>query len=93
VHQGDKDSKEVVVVRIKVKEFQEALGHSPDIFVAHGEDTEAGEDDDDAFSKFNGGNGAHAFDVSGIADSGMRDSGMHLADLISGILRLIADSL
>jgi hypothetical protein len=83
----------MVVVRIKVKKFQEALGYSPDIFVAHGEDPEASENDDDAFGEFNGGDGAHAFDVSGIVDSGMGDSGMHLAKLISGIRRVIADSL
>ncbi len=60
-----------------MKKFQEALGHSPDIFVAHGEHTQARENDDDTFRKLNGGDGAHAFDVRGIVDSGMRDSGMH----------------
>jgi hypothetical protein len=56
--------------------------------VPHGEQTQTGEDDDDAFGKLHGGDGAHAFDVSGIVDSGMRDFGMHLAKIDF----LIADS-
>jgi hypothetical protein len=59
------------VMRTNVKKFQEAVGHSPDIFVAHGEDAEAREHDDDPFHKLEGGDGAHAFDVSGIVDGGM----------------------
>jgi hypothetical protein len=93
VHQVDKDPKQVVVVRINVKKLQEALGHSPDIFVPHGKQAQTGEDDDDPFRKLNGGDGAHAFDVSGIVDSGMRDSGMHLAKIDFLIIRhLIVDS-
>jgi hypothetical protein len=69
VDEGDKDPDEVVVVmRINVKKFQEALRHSPNVFVAHGEHTQAGENDDDPFRKLNGGDSAHAFDVSGIVD-------------------------
>jgi len=59
------------VMRTHVKKFQEAIGYSPDIFVAHGEDAEARENYDDPFGKLNGGYGAHAFDVSGIVDGGM----------------------
>jgi hypothetical protein len=78
-----------VVVGIGVKKFEEALGDSPDIFVAHGEHAQAGEKDDDSLGKFEGGHGAHTFDVYRVANFRMRDSGMHL---ISGIVRLLADS-
>jgi hypothetical protein len=75
-----------------VKKIQEALGHSPNIFVPHGEHTQSREHDDDAFRKLNGGDGAHAFDVSGIVDSGERD-GVHLMKIkVCGIQRLVADS-
>jgi hypothetical protein len=45
--------------------------------MAHGKHTQAGEDDDDSLGELNGGDSAHAFDVCGIVDSGMRDYGMH----------------
>lgn len=80
VHEIDKDA-DVVVQRVNVEKFQEALGYSPDIFVAHAKDAETGENDDDPFRKFEGGDGAHAFEVRGIVDSGMWDSGMHLAKI------------
>ena len=59
------------MMRTHVKKFQEAIGYSPDIFVAHGEHAEAGENYDDPFRKLNCGYGAYAFDVSGIVDGGM----------------------
>jgi len=49
----------------------------------------AGEQDDDSLGKFEGGDGAHTFDVSGVADFWMRDSGVHW---ITGMERLVADS-
>ncbi len=67
-------------MRTNVKKFQEAVGHSPDIFVAHGEDAEAGEHDDDSFRKLNSGDGAHAFDVCGIVDVGMHAGRIFDAD-------------
>jgi hypothetical protein len=63
---------------VHVKKFQKAFRQSPDIFVAHAEDAEAGQHDHDSFCEFKGGDGAHAFDVSGIADWRMRDAGMHV---------------
>jgi hypothetical protein len=78
-----------VVVGVGVKKFEEALGDSPNIFVAHGENAQAGEQDDDSLGKFEGGDGAHTFDVSGVADFWMWDSGVHL---ITGMERLVADS-
>jgi hypothetical protein len=66
----------VVVIRIDVEKFQEAFGDPPDIFVAHGEDAEAGEEDYDSFGKLESGYGAHAFDVRGIVDPGVREVGM-----------------
>lgn len=91
VHEIDKDTNEVVV-GIGVEKFEEGLGDSPDIFVAHGEYTEAGENDDYAFGKFPDGDGAHAFDVLGIVDSRMRDYGVHLVKIYFLGQRLIADS-
>jgi hypothetical protein len=75
-----------------VEKFEEAFGDSPDVAVAHGEGSEAGSDDYDSFGEFNGGNGAHAFDVSGVVDVGMRDYGMHLMKIDFRVQRLTADS-
>jgi hypothetical protein len=72
VDQVDKDSNEVVM-GVGVNKLQEALGHSPDVLVAHGEDTETGENYDEPLQELNGGDGAHAFDVSGILDFELRD--------------------
>ena len=59
-----------------MKKFQKAFGYSPDIHAPHGEHTETRENDDDPFRKLNRGDGAHAFDVRGVVDYEMRDSGM-----------------
>ena len=75
IHQIDKDS-DVVVKRVNVEKFQKAFGYSPDIHAPHGEHTETRENDDDSFRKLNRGYGAHAFDVRGVVDYEMRDSGM-----------------
>jgi hypothetical protein len=88
MHEGDKDAKNaVVVVRSDVKKIEEALGQSPDIFVAHGKDTESGESDDDSFRELKGGDGAYAFDVSGIVEFRV-----HLMKINFEIERAIADS-
>src|SRR5258708_11222609 len=91
VHQVDEDS-DVVVERIDVEQFQEALSDSPDIHVPHGEHTQAREDYDNPFCELNGGDSAHAFDVFGIVnyrmrDYRMRDFGMHVRPNIPNILR------
>jgi hypothetical protein len=91
VHRVEKDSDEVVM-GIYVQKFEEAFRQSPDIFVAHAEDAEAGENDYDSLRKLPRGDGAHAFDVPGVADSGMRDSGMHLVKLVFRFQRLVAES-
>ncbi len=64
-----------------MEEFQEAFGDSPDILVAHGEDAEAGQDDYNSLSKFQGGDGAHAFDMGGVFYFGMRDVRLHLVKI------------
>jgi len=79
VDQVDEDAYEVVM-RIGVDEFKEALGYSPDISVTHREYAQASEKDYDAFQEFEGGNGAHAFDVSGVTEFGVRDVGMHFGE-------------
>jgi hypothetical protein len=67
INQIDEDA-DVVVVGIDMKELEEALGHPPDIPMAHGKNAEAGEQHDYTFTKFNGGDGAHALDVLVIVD-------------------------
>jgi hypothetical protein len=77
-----------------VKKFQEALGYSPDILVAHAEDTEAGENDDNALGKFKCRDGAHTFDVRGIVDNRMRkmrEFWMHLVKIDFRNQGMIAD--
>lgn len=59
---------DVVVVGIDVKELEKTLRDAPDIFVAHGKNTEAGKHHDHAFGKFNRGDSSHALDMFVIAE-------------------------
>jgi hypothetical protein len=60
-----------------MEELQQTLSDSPDISVAHREHAQSGEDDNHSLAEFKGCNRAHALDVSGIVNLGMRKFGMH----------------
>jgi hypothetical protein len=51
-----------------VKELEETFRNAPDIFVAHGKNSKAGEQDNHTLGKFNRGDRAHALDMFVIAD-------------------------